>query len=144
MRIFAGVSAAITFLAMFAPISAAHASAPNDATSAQEQGTPGLTNDGRSIVIQSCYGNAKSYDAYNDYFYWPVTGYARTTTACSDINIKPTDRGIYVAVCFRRTGTCNGYKWAAQNSWTVIATNVLDGTDYWLDFTGVSRGQVAA
>ncbi|WP_422735715.1 hypothetical protein ACN263_18900 [Micromonospora sp. WMMD729] len=144
MRIFARILAVITCLAVIAPISAAHASAPSDVNSAERQGTPGPTIDGGSVVIQSCYGNAKSYDAYNDYFYWPLTGYAKTTAACADINIKPTDRGIYAQVCFRRTGTCNGYKWAARNSWTVIATNVLDGTDYWLDFSGVSRGLVAA
>ncbi|MBQ1016672.1 hypothetical protein KBX71_02205 [Micromonospora sp. D93] len=129
---------------MVAPVGTAHASAPNDATPIKGQNTSNPTSGDGNFAIQSCYSNAKSYDAYNDAFVWPFNGYARTTTACNDINIKPTDRGIYVSVCFRRTGTCNGYKWAARNTWTVIATNVLNGTDYWLDFTGVSKGLVAS
>ncbi|MCG5463536.1 hypothetical protein MED01_001689 [Micromonospora sp. MED01] len=96
-----------------------------------------------TAVIQSCYGNAKSYADMNDSFTWPYSGYAKTTSSCGDINLKPSDRGVYAQVCYRRTGTCNGLKWVPVGSWKVIASNVLDGTEFYVDFDRRGAGLVA-
>ncbi|MFJ4716011.1 hypothetical protein [Streptomyces sp. NPDC088785] len=93
----------------------------------------------------SCYGSAKSYTTDNVGF-WPAgSGFAYTTSNCADINVKPTTTR-RVRVCWKTSGTCNGYRNAPAGQWTVAASGVLDGSGYWLDFegTGVSRGQVAA
>ncbi len=93
----------------------------------------------------SCYGSAKSYTS-DEFGFWPVgPAYTYTTSNCGDINVKPsTSRR--VRVCFKKTSTCNGYRSAPAGQWTVAASDVLDGTAYYLDFEGlgVNRGQVAA
>ncbi|GHJ11044.1 hypothetical protein TPA0907_54110 [Micromonospora humidisoli] len=96
-----------------------------------------------SSRILSCYSGAKSYADMNDSFTWPFSGYAKTTSACSDIQIKPSDRGVNAQVCFRRTGKCNGLKWASVGTWTVIATDVLDATEFYVDFDRRGAGLVA-
>ncbi|MGA5895178.1 hypothetical protein [Streptomyces venetus] len=49
-----------------------------------------------------------------------------------------------VKVCFRATGKCNGFKTAYSRSWIQAATNVLDGTKYYLLFSSYSAGLASA
>ncbi|RAJ72665.1 MULTISPECIES: hypothetical protein [unclassified Streptomyces] len=96
-------------------------------------------------VALSCYGSAKSYTT-DSVGFWPTgSGFAYTTSNCADINVKPTTTR-RVRVCWKTSGTCNAYRNAPAGQWTVAASDVLDGSGYWLDFegSGVSRGQVAA
>jgi hypothetical protein len=95
----------------------------------------------------SCYGSAHSYSKPSGDYTYP-SGYLTTTGNCSDINIKPnTDR--YVEVCWRagEGDTCQSeYKLARAGVWTVVATDVLDGTRFFFDFrsTAASTGSWAA
>ncbi|MEV0678675.1 hypothetical protein AB0I60_19370 [Actinosynnema sp. NPDC050436] len=103
---------------------------------------------GTDPTVQSCYGSAKSYTAIGDvsadWAEWPDYGYATTTSACADINVK-TNYSRYVRVCFATTSTCNEWKPAYAGQWTVVASDVLDNTKFWLRFQGHnnSTGQVA-
>ncbi|GAB2580340.1 hypothetical protein GCM10027168_11480 [Streptomyces capparidis] len=92
-------------------------------------------------AIQACYDNTVAYasDSLNE---WPSSGWAVTTSSCSDINIKPT-RAVDVQVCFRTTGVCNGWRTAHSWVWTVAASNVRDNTQYYLKFNAQSQGLVA-
>jgi hypothetical protein len=95
-----------------------------------------------SAGAPSCYGQAVNYSTTVGF--WPLgTGYATTSQWCSDINVKPS-KTIQVQVCFPSTGACNGFRTITGGTWGVAASNVIDGTDYWLDFGDtVSSGQVA-
>lgn len=48
-----------------------------------------------------------------------------------------------VRVCFRKTG-CNSSKTAYSRTWIEAATNVLDGTQYYLQFSSYSAGLASA
>ncbi|MBD3006406.1 hypothetical protein IEJ02_20370 [Streptomyces sp. 5-10] len=96
-------------------------------------------------AAQSCYGNARVYSTtqYGTVHEWPAQGYAKTTSACNDINVK-TGKAVSVRVCFERTATCNSWKWTnADGSWRAVATDVSDGTNFWLQFGTPSWGHVA-
>ncbi|WBB81824.1 hypothetical protein O7606_10950 [Micromonospora sp. WMMD882] len=73
---------------------------------------------------------------------WPGTGWAWTTASCRDVNIRP-GTGVNARVCFRKTGSCNSWKWAPAGSWKVIATDVIDGTAFHLQFDRHSTGRAA-
>ncbi|GAA3017476.1 hypothetical protein Sfulv_61870 [Streptomyces fulvorobeus] len=89
---------------------------------------------------QSCFGDAVNYTSFA--VAWPSSGWARTTTSCADINVRP-DREVIVRTCFKVTGTCNAGRIASPNVWTVAASNVRDGAEYRLYFSEDNRGQVA-
>ncbi|NBM16647.1 hypothetical protein [Streptomyces sp. GC420] len=93
-------------------------------------------------AVQSCYGGAVSYSTTVGY--WPTgSGYARTSSACADINVKPS-RTVQVATCFRSTGACNAWRTISGGTWGVAATNVQDGTDYFLIFSSDSSSGLVA
>ncbi|MEQ4306329.1 hypothetical protein ABNF97_33975 [Plantactinospora sp. B6F1] len=92
------------------------------------------------LAIMSCYGSARSYDAdsYNGGpGRWPATGYATTTSNCIDINVKP-NQGEYVKACLYQSSTgswrCNDYRWIPGGTWGEAATDVLNGTRFYLLF----------
>jgi hypothetical protein len=100
------------------------------ATTADAAGTGGT-------AVQACYDGAKSYSKPSGSFAYPTgAGYLTTTSRCADINIKPgTTRSI--RVCFLPSSGgyyCNGYSTAKAGQWTVVATKVANGTDFWFDF----------
>ncbi|GHB76340.1 hypothetical protein GCM10010377_78410 [Streptomyces viridiviolaceus] len=87
-------------------------------------------------AVTSCYGSAKSYTKPADVRWYPSTGRLTTTSNCADINIKP-NQSAYVEVCFYPTSggsTCNSYKYAPAGQWTVVATDVRDGTRFQFHF----------
>ncbi|MGW1728035.1 hypothetical protein ACWCQK_34665 [Streptomyces sp. NPDC002306] len=91
----------------------------------------------------SCYGQAVSFSTTwgPEWAEWP-TGWAQTGPNCADINVKP-NYTIYVRTCFQRTGTCNGWTWIFGGTWGTAATDVLDGTNYYLQFSQGLGGLVA-
>jgi len=77
--------------------------------------------------------------------HWPGTGkWAYTTKSCTDINVK-SDVSLSVKVCFKKTGTCNGWTSARAGVWTVVAKGVLDNSGFYLQFnrTAQSKGWIA-
>lgn len=96
---------------------------------------------GRDITIQSCYGSAKSYTT-NASWEWPPAGWAKTTSACADITIKP-NQGTYARACFQVNGYCSTMRWAPAGTWTMITSNVYDGSDFSIDFDRPSSGLAA-
>jgi hypothetical protein len=67
-----------------------------------------------------------------------------TSGSCNDINVK-TNASRDVTVCFKRTGSCNGWHRASSGQWTVVASSVLSNTDFYVQFKGasVSSGLIA-
>ncbi|MFQ6198413.1 hypothetical protein [Streptomyces sp. NPDC000405] len=95
----------------------------------------------------SCYGSAHSYSKPSGSYAYPTgTGHLTTTSNCSDINIK-TNTNRYVQVCWLSTSTCQSdYTLTTAGQWTTVATNVLDGTDFffWFRSDASSTGDWAA
>ncbi|WP_265295169.1 hypothetical protein [Streptomyces sp. SHP 1-2] len=74
----------------------------------------------------------------SDPAFWPARGtYATTTSRCSDINLK-LDGTRSVRTCFRTSG-CNGWRTLTAGRWGLAASDVLDGTQFYLQFSGTSR-----
>ncbi|MFD9099024.1 hypothetical protein [Streptomyces collinus] len=92
-------------------------------------------------AAQSCYGGAVSYSTTVGY--WPTgSAYARTSSACADINVKP-NTTITVATCWK-SGGCNAWRTISGGTWGVAATDVKDGTDYFLIFAASSSSGLVA
>lgn len=88
------------------------------------------------MTAMSCYGDAKSFTKYQGDVSYPVPagGYFLTTTSsCSDINIR-TGWGVFVRVCFVKTGCQADWKRTEGGEWLVVATNVRDGSQYYFNF----------
>ncbi|WP_053170787.1 hypothetical protein [Streptomyces sp. SBT349] len=98
------------------------------------------------ITKQACRDNPISYRTtnYNGEHEWPArsAGFATTGPNCVDINVRP-NQTVSVRTCFSRTASCNSWRSIPANTWGLAATNVLDGTDYWLEFNRDSTGQIA-
>ncbi|MFG2261836.1 hypothetical protein [Streptomyces sp. NPDC048720] len=99
---------------------------------------------------QSCYGSAKSYSKPAGNRWYPQGGpYLTSTSNCADINIKP-GTGTSVAVCWLPSSGgsyCQStFKNAPAGQWTVVATDVKDGTHFYFDFgsTAANSGVWAA
>ncbi|MFZ3467695.1 hypothetical protein ACODT3_38925 [Streptomyces sp. 4.24] len=96
-------------------------------------------------AAQSCYGSGRSY-ASDEGNYWPHgDALAVSTSNCSDINVKP-GSGTYVRTCFVPSSGgwyCNGWRWINGGSWGLAATDVKDGTKFYLAFDRHSTGSVA-
>lgn len=96
-------------------------------------------------AAQSCYGSAKSYttDSVDS---WPASpAWAYTTSNCADINVKP-NNGTYVQTCFDPTSGasyCNAKRWIAAGTWGLAATDVNNGTKFFLLFDRASSGITA-
>ncbi|MFJ4776575.1 hypothetical protein [Streptomyces sp. NPDC088762] len=121
-------------LSTFAVAAALTATGVTPAVAAER--TPAAT------AVASCYGGAVYFDAVLGA--WPRNGkdWAYTTSRCADINVKP-NKGSWASVCFKATATCNGRTWAAAGQWTVVATNVKDGTGFYLAFQTPVDGYAA-
>ncbi len=91
----------------------------------------------------SCYGSAKSYSKPAGDRWYPANGTGRLTTTsnCADINIKP-NQTTQIAVCFYPSSggsQCQpSFKTAPAGQWTVVATDVRDGTRFIFDFAGTA------
>lgn len=95
-------------------------------------------------AAQSCNGTARNYvtDEVNS---WPHASVAVTTSNCYDINVKPS-AGTSVRTCFFPSSApayCNSWRWLNGGVWGLAATDVKDGTKFYLDFDRYSTGLVA-
>ena len=95
-----------------------------------------------SADAATCYGGAGSFKKANNAKYVPTTGWYKTTSRCSDINIQVAREGLLkgrnVKVCFQNGGCQSAYKLARAGEWTVIATDVKDGTTFRFQFETAS------
>ncbi|MEV0185325.1 hypothetical protein AB0I54_39570 [Streptomyces sp. NPDC050625] len=99
-----------------------------------------------SAAATSCYGSAKTINGTDDNGHWPPGGSTKTTSNCNDINVKIT-RTIDVQTCFAPTSGgyyCNGWRTVYANTWGLAATDVKDGTTFWLLFTSTDVHGLAA
>ncbi|MFD6986242.1 hypothetical protein ACFWAX_37020, partial [Streptomyces sp. NPDC059956] len=93
-----------------------------------------------------CYGGAFDYQSSQE-GYWPLEGHAPTSSRCADINVKSnTTRRVRACFWTGNGHTCNAFRTVPAGQWTVAASNVLDGTRFYLDFEDnkVGTGLVAA
>ncbi|MFD5315710.1 hypothetical protein [Streptomyces sp. NPDC127098] len=94
------------------------------------------------VGAQACYDVINSYIKPAGQSYYPYGGPdLGTTSRCNDINILPNTSG-YIAVCFKPSSGpqyCNGYRWAPAGQWTVVATDVRDGTRFYFAFASSAR-----
>ncbi len=92
----------------------------------------------------SCYGQAVQYSTHwgTEWAEWPAGMWAVTSPFCADINVRPHGT-TYVRTCFQKTGTCNAWRWIFGGTWGTAATDVLDGTRFYLQFSQGSGGFVA-
>ncbi len=89
-----------------------------------------------SATALSCYGSARTINGADPNWHWPPYGHAYTTSNCRDINVKIT-RTVRVRTCFAPVSGgsyCNGYRTVYANTWGLAATDVKDGTKFWLLF----------
>ncbi|ALP00031.1 hypothetical protein SHL15_9112 [Streptomyces hygroscopicus subsp. limoneus] len=99
-----------------------------------------------SAPARACTVDAPRFTSYagtgpNDPAYWPARGtYATTTSRCGDINLK-LDTMRSVRTCFKSgsSWTCNGWRTLSSGSWGLAAKDVLDGTKFFLQFSGTAR-----
>ncbi|MFC8508866.1 hypothetical protein ACFU3J_08860 [Streptomyces sp. NPDC057411] len=102
-------------------------------------------------AARACTADAPRFTSYagtgsSDPSYYPARGtWLTTTTRCNDINLK-LDATRSVRTCFK-SGTswnCNGWKPLTAGRWGTAATDVLDGTKFFLQFSGTARvsGQI--
>jgi len=98
-------------------------------------------------ALVSCYGGAVRINGTDPNWHWPPYGSAYTTSRCSDINVKP-DRTVDVTTCFQPANGspyyCNGWRTIYSGQWNVTATDVRDGTQFWLLFNTESVTGLAA
>lgn len=111
---------------------------------------PASASEQAPTTAQACRDTARNYTGTpgsgSSNAHWPATGsYARTTSNCVDINVKISDATRRVRTCFRASGSCNAWKTATTGRWVLAATNVVNATDFYIQFEGTRRstGQIA-
>jgi hypothetical protein len=99
-----------------------------------------------SATTASCHSSAKQINGTDPNGHWPPYGYAVTTSNCNDINVK-LNQTEEVATCFQPSSRpiyCNDRRPVYANVWGLAATDVLDGTKFWLIFDSEGTTGVAA
>jgi len=98
-----------------------------------------------SVACRSS-ANLKQINGTDDNGHWPGYSYAVTTANCYDIQVKLTTSD-HVTTCFQPSSGsyyCNDGHDVPANTWTLAATNVKDGTKFWLLFWSTEVHGVAA
>ncbi len=98
-------------------------------------------------AVQSCLGTAKSFTSTESVpARWPASGSVTATSNCNDINVKPTI-GDDVRTCFLPSSggtTCNAWRPISGGTWGLAATDVKDGTKFYVQFRyGWEYGSIA-
>lgn len=89
---------------------------------------------GTEAQAATCYGGAQYLKKPSPNSFFPIDngGWLKTSSRCSDINIKLTSGGGDVKWCwetgYHQWKCADTYKYASKNTWKVLATNVKDGT----------------
>lgn len=105
---------------------------------AAEDSADGTTED---AALQSCYGNAVQITHLDPNYHWPPGSSTFTTSNCNDINLY-VNQDCKVKTCFKPTYApeyCTDYRPLYTNTWSLAATDVADGTEFYLVF---NRGNV--
>ncbi|MFB6617847.1 hypothetical protein ACIGFK_12155 [Streptomyces sp. NPDC085524] len=92
----------------------------------------------------ACNDTARNYvtDEVNT---WPHDVLAVTTSYCNDINVKA-NATAKVRTCFVPSSGgwyCNSFRWVYAGTWGLAATDVKDGTKFYLEFDRYSTGRVS-
>ena len=96
---------------------------------------------GAQAALRSCYGSATEIKYVDDNWHWPPFGSTRTTRNCNDINVF-VNQTLPVRTCFKPSSGgeyCNAWRTVYVNTWGLAATDVRDGTEFYLEF---GRGAV--
>ncbi|MEV1066745.1 hypothetical protein [Streptomyces sp. NPDC050263] len=108
-------------------------------TAAFTLASAGVLASSTSASAATCYDGASYFSGEN--YYYPSSGTYATTSRCNDINVKIANLLITpnrkVKVCFYPSSApayCQGSYTTVDSDWTVVATDVLDGTRYRLLF----------
>ncbi|MEU1122478.1 hypothetical protein ABZ371_02540 [Streptomyces sp. NPDC005899] len=99
-------------------------------------------------AVTSCYSYANSYSKPAGTNWLPAGTLFKTSSACSDINIK-SNTNRYVKVCFEVNAALqcqSNYTLTTGGQWTTIATDVKDGALFAFEFRSdaLSNGSWAA
>ncbi|MFI7517572.1 hypothetical protein ACIBVK_29165 [Micromonospora echinofusca] len=95
----------------------------------------------RSAPYSAKFGMHDPYDMFIgiEDAYFPRTGSYRTTSQCRDIQVKNTGNGgawggpFWACVVWVGRATCaNGWTYVPAGQWRNLATNVKDGTQFYL------------
>lgn len=142
------VAGALLAMTSAAGTAGATTSAAGQHVAAAKAGSASASN---ASPARACTVDAPRFTSYpgtgsNDPAYWPARGtYATTTSRCNDINLK-LDGTRSVRTCFKSGSgwSCNAWRTLSAGSWGVAATDVLDGTQFFLQFSGTARaaGQI--
>jgi hypothetical protein len=88
---------------------------------------------GDDVAVMACYDTQTFFSKAPGGYTYPYAPDLRTTSACSDINIK-LDIGAEVRVCFDNTGCQDQFTFAGSGKWTTVATGVRDNVAYHFQF----------
>jgi len=93
-----------------------------------------------NLTVQGCYDNAKPWTSVPGHKHYPRGfpdgAWLTTTSNCADINVKSV-AGRNIRVCFDPSSGepfCQNYYTIVGSQWTVVATNVANGTKFKLNF----------
>ncbi|MGW7386007.1 hypothetical protein [Streptomyces sp. NPDC054794] len=93
-----------------------------------------------------CRDHLKSINGTDPNGHWPPYSSTYTTSYCNDINVK-VNQQTEVETCFAPSSGgyyCNGFRTLYANTWGLAATDVRDGTNFWLIFGSTTVQGVAA
>ncbi|AVV40903.1 hypothetical protein PYK79_26100 [Streptomyces sp. ID05-04B] len=103
----------------------------------------GVLAGGTPASAATCYDGATYFSGES--YYHPSSGTYTTTSRCNDINVKITNLLITpyrkVKVCFYPSSApsyCQSNYTTVDSDWTVVASDVRDGTRYRLKFETLS------
>jgi hypothetical protein len=88
----------------------------------------------------ACLDNPTPITGVDDNWHWPPFSSTVTTAKCADINVRIT-RTVDVRTCFEPTSGapfCNAWRTVFANTWGLAATDVRDGTRFYLLFSSGS------
>ena len=98
---------------------------------------PGPAASAAPATVLACNDHYHTINGTDPNGHWPPYGEARTTSYCNDINVKVTST-VSVLTCFLPSSggtTCNAWRTLYANTWGLAATDVRDGTRFYLVFS---------
>ncbi|MDS0135438.1 MULTISPECIES: hypothetical protein [unclassified Amycolatopsis] len=90
-----------------------------------------------SATVLACNDHFHTINGADPNGHWPPYGEAVTTSYCYDINVKMTET-VSVSTCFLPSSggiSCNSRRTVYANTWGLAATDVKDGTHFYLSFS---------
>jgi hypothetical protein len=97
-------------------------------------------------TVTACFDHTVAINNVDPNGHWPGYSEATTTSFCNDINVKM-NTTTSVRTCFRPSSGnifCNDWRTVYAKVWGLAATDVRDGTHFWLEFLTDSVTGIAA